>query len=145
MTEQERALLTVTAKWPDIGPEQALLMVVAALHGLGAMALIMAPDVQLFTQGTRPVFDLFPPNVWAVAFIVGALCACALLQRPTAVRQLLTWITVLPTQAVWLAASVMAVSRGGGSAMGVVFLMAVFAFTVVTAWLVMVDATPTGR
>jgi hypothetical protein len=145
MTEQERALLTVVARWPRIEGEWALLVVVAALHGIAAFTLLAAPNAQLFTQGTRPVFALFPPPLWAVAFLIGSACAVMLLQGVTARRQLATWMTVLPTQAVWWAASVMAVSRGGGSAMGVVFLTAVLAFTAVTAWLIMVDAAATER
>jgi hypothetical protein len=144
MSEQERALLTMVARWPRVDGERALLIVVTALHGIGAFTLLFAPDAQLFTQGTRPVFALFPPQVWAVAFLIGSTCAAMLLRRVTGPRQLATWLTVLPTQAVWLGASLMAVSHGGGSAMGVVFLTAVLAFTVVTAWLIMVDAASTA-
>lgn len=146
MTEQERALLTVVARWPRIEGERALLIVVAAAHALAAVTLWAAPHAQLFTQGTRPVFALFPPQVWAFAFLIGSACAVMLLQRVTWRRQIATWVlTVLPTQIVWLSASLMAVSRGGGSAMGVVFLTVVLAFTAVTAWLIMVDAAATER
>lgn len=126
-------------RWP-----QALVSIVAGLHLVGAFTLTFAPTNQLFTQGTRPVFELFPPPVWAVAFLVGGLGAASLLHRVTGWRQVATWLTVLPTQTVWIAASIMAVAGGGGSAMGVVFLCAVFLFTAVTAGVVAHDYT-TGK
>lgn len=123
---------------------KALVVVVAGLHLVGAYTLLFAPDNQLFTQGTRPVFELFPPAVWAVAFLIGGGAACTLLFRVTAAGQVVTWATVLPTQSVWIGASIMAVYRGGGSAMGVVFLSAVWLFTAITALVMAFDFT-TGK
>lgn len=123
---------------------KALVSVVAGLHLFGAYTLLFAPNNQLFTQGTRPVFELFPPLVWALAFLIGGTAALTLLFRVTAAGQIITWATVLPTQAVWISASIMAVLRGGGSAMGVVFLSAVWLFTAITALVMAFDFT-TGK
>ncbi|NUP83919.1 MAG: hypothetical protein HOV96_40975 [Nonomuraea sp.] len=143
-SDEQEALLTVVQRLRKFPVARALLTVVMVLHLWGALTLIYAPHVQLFTQGTRPVFDLFPPGVWAVAFCVGGVTAAALLARFTIPRMFVTWLTVLPTQAVWLAASVLAVSRGGGSAMGIVFLTPVLASTAITAVVVAMDYT-TGK
>lgn len=134
-------MLKVGQWWRQFGWSKArsLLLVVAFLHLAGAYTLVFAPHSQLFTQGTRPVFDLFPPPVWAVAFLIGGAGAASLLHRFTGGRQMLTWFTVLPTQTVWIGASVIAVAHGGGSAMGVVFLLSVLAFTVITAGVVAFD------
>lgn len=139
------ALRAVASFWDRLNWHHALVIVVAGLHLLGAVTLTFAPDNQLFTQGTRPVFDLFPPEVWAVAFLVGGLAAASLVHRVTGRRQMLTWLTVLPSQTVWIGASFMAVARGGGSAMGVVFLIAVLAFTCITAVVVALDYTSGKR
>lgn len=139
--------LTVIRWWEHhrLNWHTALVGVVAFMHLAGAFTLTFAPDAQLFTQGTRPVFDLFPPSVWAVAFLVGGTAAASLLHQVTVGRQLVAWFTVLPTQTMWIAASIMAVWRGGGSAMGVVFLTSVFAFTSITAGVVAHDYTSGKR
>jgi hypothetical protein len=143
-TEEERALLDVVRTLRRFPAAHALVSVVSVLHLWGAVTLLLAPDNQLFTQGTRPVFALFPPLVWAVAFAVGGLASASLLLRVTVPRQLVAWFTVLPSQTVWIAASVIAVLSGAGSAMGIVFLTAVLAFTTITAIVVAVDFT-TGK
>lgn len=125
--------------------DQALIGIIALLHLWAAVTLTFAPHSQLFTQGTRPVFALFPPAGWAVAFLVGGFATAQLTRSVTGVGQFLTWLTVLPTQSVWLGASVIAVTHGGGSAMGVVFLSAVWLFTAVTAIRVAVDYTSGKR
>jgi len=143
--------MTVGRWFARLDLADALVAVVAALHLVAAFTLVAAPDNQLFTQGTRPVFDLFPPPVWFAAFLIGGLAAASLLFRVTGLRQVLTWITVLPTQTVWLAASILAVREGVvddrpiGSAMGVVFLSAVLAFTAITAGVVAHDFTSGKR
>lgn len=146
-SDEERALMAVARWWQRLRwtKTRSLLAVVAALHLVGAWTLVFAPDNQLFTQGTRPVFALFPPAVWAVAFLIGGLGAASLLWRFTGPRQLITWFTVLPSQTMWIGASVIAVAHGGGSAMGVVFLPAVLAFTVITAVVVAFDFTSGKR
>jgi tryptophan-rich sensory protein len=133
-SDEEQALMAV-AHWWDLfalTKSRALVFVVTALHLIAAVTLVAAPHVQLFTQGTRPVFSLFPPPVWAAAFLLGGLASGSLLFRLSGRRLAVALFTVYPTQTMWIGASVIAVWQGRGSSMGVVFLTAVFAFTVIT-------------
>ena len=125
--------------------DKVLVAVIAALHLWASATLVLAPHVQLFTQGTRPMFALFPPTAWAVGFVIGGIATAFLAYRVTAARQVFAWFAVCPVQTMWLGASVLAVTRGGGSAMEVVFLSAVLAFTVVIAIKVAVDFTSGKR
>lgn len=133
--------------WTSIWTKsQALVIVVAALHLIGAYALTFAPGAQLFTQDTLPVFALFPPQVWAVAFLLGGLGAVSLLHRVTAFRQVFTWTLIIPTQTMWLGASLLAVLlTSGGSVMMVVYLAGVLAFTTITALVMAHDFTSGKR
>lgn len=138
-TDEERALLTVGQWWARWTRTRSMVAVVAALHLLGAFTLAFAPREQLINVGTRPAFALMPPSAWAVLFFLGGLSALALLHRFTGPRQFATWITCVPAQATWAAASVLAVLDGHGSAMAVAFLPAVLAWTVITAAVVALD------
>lgn len=110
VAEDERALLTVAQTYRRLMPrrmhiDRMLVAIVAGMHLLGALTMLFAPDAQLLTQGTRPVFALLAPPLWAVLFTVGGLTALMLLWRVTGPTQVATWMTVLPTQTVWLGAS----------------------------------------
>ena len=131
--------------WQRFNWDRALVGVIAVVHVWASITLTLAPHSQLFTQGTRPVFDLFPPLGWSVAFASSGIFAAVLAQRISGPRQFLAWFTVLPTQSVWLGASVLAVIHGGGSAMGVVFLSAVWLLTAITAVRVAIDFTSGKR
>jgi tryptophan-rich sensory protein len=132
-TEEEQALLTVAGWGSRWTRTRTLLSIVAAMHLLGAFTLLAAPDSQLFTQGARPAFDLFPPFVWALLFLAGGIGAATLLHRYTGPRQFVTWLFVIPAQCVWVGASAFAVLGGHGGAMSMVFLPALLAYTTVTA------------
>jgi amino acid transporter len=138
-TEQERAVLTVGRWWGRWSRTRSMVAVVAALHLLGAFVLAFAPRDQLINVGTRPAFALMPPAAWAILFLLGGLSALAVLHEFTGVRQVLTWLTCVPAQATWAAASVLAVYDGSGSAMAVAFLPAIVAFTGITAVAVALD------
>jgi hypothetical protein len=142
---EEEALLHLVLKLRRFDWNRALVGVVAGLHLWGAVTLLAAPDSQLFTQGTRPVFTLFPPQGWAVPFLIGGAFTASLMWRLSLPRLAVAWFTVLPSQTVWLSASIIAVLSGGGSAMGVVFLSAVLAFTAITAIRSLIDYTSGKR
>lgn len=144
-----RSVLTVVPYGPDNGgllpavarrveaiqPHHALLSVLTGFYLVGAFTLTFAPDTQLFTQGSRPVFDLMSPNAWALWFLIASMTTAAVLTRLTGPRQVLAWLVVLPSQTVWIGAGLIAVLMlGKGSALGVLFPVTVFAFTLVTAW-----------
>lgn len=134
-TETARHIL----RWRHRGSRNQVLMgVVALLHLWGGVNMLFAPR-NLFTEGTRPVFALAPPVVWGCIFLLGGVLVALLISRVTAVRQVITWMVVVPTQTVWLAASVLAVLQGRGTAMGVTFLVAAWLWTVITALFVAID------
>lgn len=134
MSDEERALLNFAHRVEEVRAHHALLGVTTGFYLLGAFTLAFSPDVQLFTQGTRPVFALFPPLVWAVWFVIAGGLVGSLCWRLSGRRQIATWMVALPCQTVWIAASLIAVARGGGSSMGAVFLTVVFAFSLVTVF-----------
>lgn len=138
-TEQEQALLTVGRVFSRWTRTRTMVAVVAALHLMGAVTLAFAPRQQLINVGTQPAFAFMPPAAWAVLFLAGGLSALAVLHRFTGLRQFATWITCVPAQATWAAASLLAVFDGHGSAMAVAFLPAVLAWTVITAVVVALD------
>lgn len=142
---EQRTARTVVRWWQRADWNKPLVAVVAVLHVWAAITLTLAPHSQLFTQGTRPVFALFPPTAWAAAFMLGGISAGLLTARVSGPRQVATWFFVAPVQVVWLSASILAVTHGGGSAMGVVFLSAVLAFTAITALRVAIDFTSGKR
>lgn len=119
--------------WARLDRVDAMLAVVTALHLLGAVTIAFAPTSQLINVGTRPAFQTLPRPVWAVLFLLGGVGALSLLVRVTVLRQLFAWFLCVPTQAMWAAASILAVLEGGGSAMAVVFLPAVLVWTCLTA------------
>jgi hypothetical protein len=138
-SDEERALMTV-AHWSQRWTRtRTMVAVVAALHLCGAVTLAFAPASQLINVGTLPAFDLAPRGAWAVMFALGGLGSVALLAGYTGLRQLLTWLLVIPTQAMWAGSTVLAVLNGGGSAMAVAFMPAILAFTVITAAVVALD------
>jgi len=138
-SDEERALMTVGRWWSNWTRTRSMLAVVAALHLLGAFTLAFAPAEQLVNVGTQPAFDLMPRPVWAVLFLLGGLCSLALLHRFTGVRQVATWLVAVPAQTMWAGSTVLAVLHGGGSAMALVFLPPVVAFTALTAVVVALD------
>lgn len=142
---EEEPLRTLVVNWRHyLG--RVLLTVVAAMHTWLALTLLLAPDSQLFTQGTSPMFALAAPAKWAVGFAVGGAAAWMLLLRSTTTRLWITWLTVLPVQVMWLGAAVLAVVFGsGGSATSVVFLSAIVAFTAITTITVWSEHTSRKR
>lgn len=112
---------------------RALTGVVAVIHCWAAVTLLLAPDAQLFTQGTWPMFELAGREVWAAGFAVGGASATLLATKSTALRLWVTWMAVLTAQSMWLGAAALAVISGRGSAMAVVFLTGMVAFTAITA------------
>jgi hypothetical protein len=130
---EEEALLNLVLKLRRLDWDRIAVGIVAVMHLWLAFTLVFAPRVQVLTQGSRPAFDLFPPERWAVWLALGGIAATALAVRVTAVRQVLAWFVVAPAQTVWLAASVLAVTQGGGSAIGVVLWSVLLAFTALTA------------
>lgn len=138
-TDEQRALLTVARWWQNWTRTRTLVAIVAAMHWLGAFTLIAAPHAQLFTQGARPALALMPTPLWALLFLLGGVGAGSLLHKFTGPRQFGTWVFVIPVQCVWVGASAFAVWAGHGGAMSMVFLPALLAFTVVTAFWVFWD------
>lgn len=132
-TSEQEALLTVVDHLRRLDWDRIAVGIVAVMHLWLAFTLVFAPRVQVLTQGSRPAFALMPPEWWAVWLVLGGIAAAALAVRVTAVRQVFAWLLVAPAQTVWLAASVLAVTRGGGSAIGVVLWSVLLAFTVLTA------------
>jgi tryptophan-rich sensory protein len=137
-TDQE-ALLVVGQWWSRWTRTRTMLAAITVMHMLGAFTLAFAPRGQLVNVGTRPVFDLFPPHVWAVLFLLGGLSSASLLHRFTAPRQALAGFLTVGTQAVWAYAADLAVIQGDGSAMAVVFLPMIVAVTVLTIVFVSLD------
>jgi hypothetical protein len=132
-TEKERALLTV-GQWGSRWTRTRILVAaVTTMHLFGAFTLLAAPDAQLFTQGARPALNLLPPLVWSGLFLMGGLGGISLLHRYTGPRQFVTWLFVIPTQIVWVAASAFAVLNGHGGAMSMVFLPALLFISSATA------------
>lgn len=112
-----------------------LLGVLTLFYFVGAFTITFAPDVQLFTEGTRPVFDLLPPGMWAAWFLAASFACGALATHLTGRRQIVTWAVVIPSQTIWISAGLIAVWwQGRGSALAVVFTVTVFLFTLVTVW-----------
>jgi hypothetical protein len=132
-SQEQEALLTVVDHLRRLDWDRIAVGIVAVMHLWLAVTLVLAPRVQVLTQGSRPAFDLMPPEWWAVWLAVGGIIAVALVLRVTAVRQVFAWLVVAPAQTVWLAASVLAVTQGGGSAIGVVLWSVLLAFTALTA------------
>jgi hypothetical protein len=139
LTDEERMLLTVAHWWQHWTRTRSMVAVVATLHLVGAFTLACAPRDQLINVGTRPAFALMPPIAWAVLFLLGGVGSVALLFELTGPRQVFTWSTTIPAQTMWAVSSVLAVIDGGGSAMAVAFLPAVWAFTALTAVIVALD------
>lgn len=126
--------MTVARRVEAVQPHHALLAVLTAFYLVGAVTMTFAPDNQLFTQGTRPVFELASPLMWAAWFLTASAMTFALALRVTGPRQVAAWVVVIPSQTVWIGAGLIAVwVEDRGSAMAVVFTVTVFAFTLVTA------------
>lgn len=145
LLEPEQALLEVIAWRRRFRSARALLTVVCVVFLWAAATLLLAPGAQLFTEGTQPAFTLFPPPVWAVLFAAGGIACGWLLARFTLPRMFTAGVLVLPVQVMWLAASALAVTRGAGSPLGVVFFGGLVLFTLVTAAVVAVDFTSGKR
>lgn len=125
--------MTVASWWRRADWDRVGVSIVAAFYLWMTLTLLLAPDVQVITQGSRPAFELLPPATWAVGFFLGGVAAVALAWRVTGARQAVAWLFVFPAQTVWLGASVLAVLQGGGSAIGVVLWSVILAFTALTA------------
>ena len=132
-TGEERALMAVARWYQRVDWDRVAVSIIAAFYLWLALTLLLAPSSQVLTQGSRPAFDLFPPDRWAVGFLIGALAAVLLAQHVTGPRQVVAWLLIFPAQTVWLGASVLAVLQGGGSAIGVVLWSVILAFTALTA------------
>ena len=111
--------------WP--GWERFLLVVCAGAHLLLGGALLFAPDEQVINAGTRAVFELAPRWGWGIACLIAGLAAASLLHRITVVRQMVTWLTVIPLGFAWFAAFVLPLLiTGRGSAIGAVIFPTVY-------------------
>jgi hypothetical protein len=137
--EDEVALLTVVTHLRRIDWDRVAVGVVAAHHLWLTVTLLFAPHAQVFTQGTLPAFDLWSPPGWALWFGLGGLAAIHLILRVTAWAQAIAWFAVFPAQVTWLGASVIAITSGGGSAVGVVVWTVVIAFTGLAAIRLAID------
>jgi hypothetical protein len=132
-SQEQEALLTVVDHLRRLDWDRIAVGIVAVMHLWLAFTLVFAPRVQVVTQGSRPAFDVMPPDRWAVWLAIGGTAAALLAARVTAWRQVIAWVVVAPAQTMWLAASVLAVTQGGGSAIGVVLWSVLLAFTALTA------------
>lgn len=118
----------------DWGWERFLHGMCVFFHGLMAVTLALAPLDQIYNAGTRPVFDLASRYVWAVAFAVVAVSLVLL--RDTRRRGLLAaaWLLTVFLGGMWLTAFALAVSRGVGSAIGVVVWMTIYGIFAVVGY-----------
>lgn len=132
-TSDEQALMVVARWWQRTDWDRVGVCIVAVFYLWLSLTLLLAPDRQVITQGSRAAFELLPPEAWAAGFFVGGLAAVTLAWSVTGVRQALAWLLIFPAQTVWLGASVIAVLQGGGSAIGVVLWAVILAFTALTA------------
>ncbi len=134
-TDQQESLLHVASlysrNWP--GWERVLLLASVVFHGLIASAMAFAPYNQIYNAGTAPVYDIASRYVWAVMFAIAAATSLLLAIRQTMPRQIVTWFTVLPLGGLWWTAFVLAVSKGRGSAIGVVVWMVVYGLWAIVA------------
>lgn len=131
--EEVRALLEVARWWQRTDWDRVGVLVLSAFNVWLALILLLAPDAQVFTQGSLPPFRLMSPEVWAVGFAAGGVAAGALAWQVTGARQVVAWLLIFPAQTVWLGASIIAVLGGSGSAIAVVLWSVILAFTALTA------------
>lgn len=101
--------------------DRAQVAVVALFHGWLAVALVLAPEAQVATPGVQPALDLFPRQVWAGLFAAAAVAALLLWRRITVLRQVGTWMLVIPLSFAWIGALTISVLiEGRGSAIAAV-------------------------
>lgn len=108
--------------------------VVFVFHAWLAITLMFAPDSQVFTPGALPALELFPRQVWAVWFAVAALASAFLFDRVTVLRQIVTWLMVIPLSFAWIGSLAIAVLIDGrGSAIAAVVWPTLLIMWAVTA------------
>jgi hypothetical protein len=130
--DDREALLEVVQRMRRFDWGRALVGVCAMFHLSGAAIIGFAPEKQLITIGTRPVFRLLMDQyllpmslqgsrvVWTVLFLAAGIAATLLTIHPTGARELVTWFLVIPIGFTWSATYALNVLQGGGSAMGAI-------------------------
>lgn len=101
------------------GWDRFLIAWCAAFHLAMAAPLAFAPEMQIISAGTQPVFEIASRYVWAGIFLTAGLLAVTVLYWQTAPVQLITWMAVFGVGGVWLMAFILAVLNDRGSAIGV--------------------------
>lgn len=99
----------------------------AAFHLLFGITLALAPYQQIYTTASQPVLDMGSRYLWAALMLLGGVALLWLARdlRPRALL-LATALIVIPNGAVWLAAFIVAVLEGHGSALSVVIWPALY-------------------
>ena len=127
--EDEVALLRVAALyarlWPGWG--RFIIGAAAAFHAALAVVLVTVPYGQLVTEGTAPVFALWPRYVWAGSFALAAVGLSVVLRWRKPVLHAVVWLWVTFLFGAWLTPLSVAVLDGGGSPVAVVVLLTVYA------------------
>ena len=124
--------------------DRAQVVIVAGFHLLVAFTVLFAPVEQVVTEGTLPVFDLAGRAVWAPVFAVAGVSAALLARKVTLVRQLATWLTVMPLGFTWTGAFAIAVIQGRGSAIGLIVWPTLLAAWAISAVRIALHSDPTG-
>ena len=101
---------------------------ISVFHLAAGFTIGVAPEQQVVTTGTRQLFMVWPELftvsdlrfIWAMWFVWAGVFSAVLFYRVTLFTQLATWLTVAPLNFMWLGVLSIAVTQGGGSALGVV-------------------------
>lgn len=92
-----------------------VLLICAVFHIGMSVVILFAPVNMVVTDGTLPVFALMGRPGWSLTFLIAGVAALFLAIQPTIVRQLMTWITVVPLGFVWTGTFAVAAIEGRGS------------------------------
>ena len=128
-TAEERALLTVARVVNRLAWDwdRELHRVCVGFHALVAFTLAAAPDTQLYSAGTRPVFDVASRYVWAAAFLIVAVALHRIRNpRIPLIPAAATWLAVWGIGGMWATAMVLALSRDEGNALALIFVAIVY-------------------
>ena len=106
---------------------------VVAFHGLFAAVIAFAPRTLVVTPATWPMFAYLHRPGMAAFFFAVTIAGAACWVRPTAVRQMATWLGVYMLGAGWITGFIFAIGDGRGGLYGVVVWAVLLALWTSTA------------